>query len=113
MTPGEGLRRLFSSRDADQPGLNNLAGVKNPVVDALIEKAIAAASREELTVACRALDRVLRALRPWTPHWYKASHWLAWWDVYDRPPTKPRFARGAFETWWIDEAKARRVGRGA
>ncbi len=112
LTPGEGLRRLFSSRDADQPGSNNLAGIKNPVVDALIEKVIAANSREDLDVSCRALDRVLRALRPWVPHWYKATHWLAWWDVYDRPPTKPRYARGVFETWWIDEAKARRLGRG-
>ena len=44
--------------------------------------------------ACRALDRVIRAGRYWIPHWYKASHWIAYWDVFGRPATKPRYARG-------------------
>jgi microcin C transport system substrate-binding protein len=112
LTPNEGLRRFFSSADADRPGSNNLAGIKNRAVDALIEKAIAAESRAELETCCRALDRALRALRVWVPQWFKGSHTIAYWDVFGRPATKPRYARGVFETWWIDEDKARRVGRG-
>ena len=73
-------------------GSHNLAGIADPVIDALIDKIIAAETRAELTTACRALDRVFRAGRYWIPHWYKPSHWIAYWDVFGRPPTKPRYA---------------------
>ena len=58
---------------------------------------------------CRALDRVLRSGRYWIPHWNKASHWIAYWDQFGFPPTKPRYARGAPETWWYDQAKAAKL----
>ena len=54
----------------------------------------------------RALDRVLRAGHYWVPHWYKAAHNLAFWDRFGWPETKPKYERGALETWWYDEAKA-------
>ena len=57
----------------------------------------------------RPLDRVIRTGRYWVPHWYKASHWLAYWDVFGRPATKPRYARGVSETWWYDREKATKI----
>ena len=63
-------------------------------------------TRATLTTACRALDRVIRAGRYWVPQWYLASHRIAYWDVFSRPATKPRYARGAPELWWYDPAKA-------
>src|SRR5258707_8423345 len=105
-TPGDSLRSYFSSQAAAMKGSQNLAGISDPVIDALIDKIIAADSRESLTMACRVLDRVIRAGRYWVPHWYKASHWLAYWDVFGRPATKPRYARGIPETWWYDRDKA-------
>lgn len=105
-TPGDGLRTYFSSQAAALKGAQNLAGIADPVVDALIEAIIAANTRADLVIAARALDRVIRAGRYWVPQWYKASHWLAYWDVFGRPPEKPRYARGAPETWWTDAAKA-------
>jgi microcin C transport system substrate-binding protein len=81
----------------------------DPVIDALIEKIIAADSRSSLMMSCRVLDRVIRSGRYWVPHWYKASHWLAYWDVFDRPATKPRYARGIPETWWYDGEKAAKI----
>ena len=77
--------------------------------DAMIDHIIAAQSRAALTTACRALDRLIRAGRYWIPHWYKASHWIAYWDIFGRPPTKPRYARGVLETWWHDRAKASKI----
>jgi len=78
----------------------------------LIEKIIAADSRPELVTACKALDRVIRAGRYWVPHWYKGSHWIAYWDVFGRPAAaKPRYARGVPETWWYDRDKATRTER--
>jgi microcin C transport system substrate-binding protein len=110
-TPGDTLRSYFSSQSAAIKGSQNLAGIADPVVDALIQKAIAADSRSALVTACRALDRVLRWGRYWVPHWYKGTHWLAYWDYFSHPTTKPRYARGAPETWWYDRDKAARIER--
>lgn len=109
--PGAMLRSYFSSQSATMKGSQNTAGIADPVVDALIEKVIAANSRKDLVAAARALDRVIRAGRYWVPHWYKATHWIAYWDTFGRPPTKPRFARGAPENWWHDRDKAGKLER--
>lgn len=104
-TPGETIRRYWSSADADIPGSRNLSGIKSKVIDALSDRVIEAASREEQIIAARALDRVLRAGRYWVPQWYKPSHNLAYWDIFARPKTKPRYARAIVDTWWRDPAK--------
>jgi microcin C transport system substrate-binding protein len=110
-TPGESLRAYFSSQSAAIKGSPNAAGIADPVVDALIEQVIAAQSRPALVAAARALDRVIRAGRYWIPHWYKAEHWCAYWDVFSRPANKPRYNRGAPETWWYDREKAAKLER--
>jgi microcin C transport system substrate-binding protein len=108
-TPGDSLRSYFSSQAAALRGSQNLAGISDPVIDELIERIIAADSRASLTTACKVLDRMIRTGRYWIPHWYKASHWLAYWDVFGRPATKPRYARGIPETWWYDREKAAKI----
>ena len=108
-TPGVELRSYFGSQSADLSGSLNLAGVKDPAVDALIEKVVAAKTREDMTIAARALDRTLRAGHYWVPHWYKGSHTVAYWDKFSRPETKPKYDRGILDTWWFDEAKAKNV----
>jgi microcin C transport system substrate-binding protein len=108
-TPGDSLRSYFTSQAAALKGSQNLAGIADPVIDALVDKIIAADSRPALVTACKALDRVIRAGRYWVPHWYKASHWLAFWDVFGRSATKPRYARGIPETWWYDRDKAAKL----
>lgn len=111
VTPGDSLRNYFSSRAANTKGSANLSGISDPVVDALIEKVISATDRDSLNNACRALDRMLRAGRYWVPHWYKPSHWIAYWDMFGKPPTKPRYARGIPETWWYDRDKVAKLER--
>ncbi len=108
-TPGDSLRSYFSSQAAGLKGSQNLAGIADPAIDAMIDRVIAAESRVELTSACRALDRLIRAGRYWIPHWYKASHWIAYWDTFGRPRTKPKYARGVLETWWNDPKKAAKI----
>jgi microcin C transport system substrate-binding protein len=110
-TPGDSLRPYFSSQAAATKGSYNLAGVANPAIDALIEKAIGAETRADLTFACRALDRVFRAGRYWVPQWYRASHPVAYWDVFDHPTIVPRYQFDASSVgermlWWYDAAKA-------
>jgi microcin C transport system substrate-binding protein len=108
-TPGDSLRTFFSSQAAATKGTQNLAGIADPAVDALVDTIIAARTRPELTAACKALDRVIRAGRYWIPHWYKASHWIAYWDVFGYPANKPRYFRGIPETWWYDRDKAAKL----
>ena len=110
--PGDSLRSFFSSSAAATKGSNNLAGMADPAIDALVDRIIAANTRVELVTACRALDRVLRAGRYWVPQWNKASHWIAYWDVFAHPDKKPGFARGAPETWWYDKDRAGKLERG-
>jgi microcin C transport system substrate-binding protein len=111
-TPGESLRTFFSSHAAAIKGSQNVGGIADPVIDALIERVIAADSRPQLIAACKALDRVIRSGRYWVPHWYKASHWLAYWDVFGRPEAQPRYARAIPDTWWYDREKGEKLSRG-
>ncbi|MCR9086214.1 MAG: extracellular solute-binding protein [Rhodobacteraceae bacterium] len=104
LSPSVELRSIFGSQAADAPGSFNFSGVADPAVDALIEAIISAQSREEMEVAARALDRVLRAQHIWVPNWYKATHWLAFWDVFGRPEEKPPYVRGD-DYWWFDQEK--------
>ena len=105
LTPGIELRNILGSRSAGASGSYNLAGVKSPVIDALIEALIGAQNREDMVAAARALDRVLRAGHYWVPHWYKASHTVAHWDRFSGPEKKPSYHRGIIENWWFDTAK--------
>jgi microcin C transport system substrate-binding protein len=111
-TPGDSLRNYFSSQAAATKGSLNLAGISDPAVDALVDIIIAAKSRAEMTTACKALDRVVRAGRYWVPQWYLASHRIAYWDVFARPERQPRYYRGIPDTWWADKDKAAKLGGG-
>jgi microcin C transport system substrate-binding protein len=115
-TPGDAMRPFFSSQAAATKGSYNLAGIASPVIDALIEKIIAANSRTELTVACRAFDRVFRAGRYWVSNWYRTTHPLAYWDVFDHPKTLPRYQIDNYSSslgerilWWYDAARATKL----
>jgi microcin C transport system substrate-binding protein len=107
-TPGDGMRPFFTSEAAKTKGSYNLAGIADPVIDALVEKVLAADSRADLTVACRAFDRVFRAGRYWVPQWYANTHKLAYWDLFAHPEKPPRYASGvgAPDNWWADASKA-------
>jgi microcin C transport system substrate-binding protein len=107
-TPGDGMRPFFTSQAARTKGSYNLAGISDPVIDALVEKILGASNRADLTVACRAFDRVFRAGRYWVPQWYRTDHPIAYWDQFGHPDKPARFASGvgAPENWWSDPARA-------
>ncbi|MEL6234668.1 MAG: extracellular solute-binding protein [Pseudomonadota bacterium] len=106
LTPGTELRRYFGSRAADLEDGINMSGVKSPAVDALIETIIGAKSQEEVEIAVRALDRVLRAMHIWVPHWYKGTHTIAYFDLYEHPEVIPPYSMGEVSVWWYNEEKA-------
>jgi microcin C transport system substrate-binding protein len=112
LTPGIEMRSYWGSNAAKTNGSFNLAGIADPVVDALIDKVVAAKSRTELTTATHAIDRVLRAGHYWVPHWYKASHSVAYWNKYSHPKVQPKYDEGVLDTWWFDPKKAAALSSG-
>ncbi|WP_076860814.1 extracellular solute-binding protein [Bradyrhizobium mercantei] len=110
-TPGDSMRPFFSSQAAKTKGSYNLAGISNPAIDVLIEKIIGANNRHELTIACRAFDRVFRAGRYWVPQWYRNTHPIAYWDQFGHTEKLAKYTQGvgAPENWWYDAAKAAKL----
>ena len=106
--PGSELRQYFGSETADTSTFNK-AGLRDPAVDALIDKVIGATTQEEMETAISALDRVLRALRPWVPQWNKNAHTVAFYDMYEYPDPLPPFALGNLDFWWYNAEKAEKL----
>lgn len=108
---GDTLKQLFGSTSADTPGAPNMAGIKEPAVDALIAKISATENLEDLTILLRALDRVLRSTHSWIPNWYSANHRVAYWDMFGVPDRKPTYKFYPELHWWFDEDKAKAIGK--
>jgi microcin C transport system substrate-binding protein len=114
LSPGNEQRNFWGSQASDRPGSRNYAGVKDPVVDELVEMLIAAPTREELVQRTRALDRVLQWKHIVIPHWHIPYDRVLYWDKFSRPAIIPDQGASLF-TWWVDPAKEKRLdsrGRG-
>lgn len=110
--PSSSLRQYFGTLGADE-ALFNSPGLADPVVDELVEQVIRADTREEMEIATRALDRVLRWQRIRVPQWYNDSHWVAYYDIYRYPDELPPLSLGFLDFWWVDpeaEAALREAG---
>lgn len=104
LSPGNEQRNRFSVEAADTPGSNNLAGIKDPVVDELIEQIITAPDREATLTAVKALDRVLKHNHYVIFQYYGNTHRVAYWNKFVKPAIAPKYSLG-FNTWWIDAEK--------
>ena len=111
LSPGNEQRGYWGSQAADQPGSQNMVGIKNPAIDALIERVIFAKDRQDLVAATRALDRVLLWNHYVVPQWTYGKVRSARWDRFGRPDLLPKYGASGFPaTWWWDEARAAKVG---
>ena len=112
LTPENELRDYFGSHAADMPGSRNLVGIRNPAVDTLIDRIVAARSRRELTAAVRALDRVLLWNHYVVPQWTLGKVRTARWDRFGRPARMPEYGLSAFPAlWWWDAARAAKTNQ--
>lgn len=100
-SPGNEQRDYWSSKAADSPGSRNVPGIKNPVVDALIDKIIYAKDREELVAATRALDRVLLWNYYAIPQYYQPTMRFAFWNKFGIPEQQPRYIGVDLMSWWV------------
>lgn len=108
--PGTELRSFFGSESADVRG-GNSGGIKNPVVDALIEEIVAAKDLETLQNNTKALDRVLLWNHYAVPSYYKDEVWVAYWDRFGAPDRRPEYSVGFPATWWLDTEKDAALAR--
>ncbi|HRI76840.1 MAG TPA: extracellular solute-binding protein [Alphaproteobacteria bacterium] len=105
LSPGNEQRDFWGADKADLNGSRNIIGIKNQVVDALIEQIVAAPDREELIARTRALDRVLLWNHYVIPQWHTSYHRVAYWDKFGHPATPPKYGLGIVGTWWYDAQK--------
>jgi microcin C transport system substrate-binding protein len=111
LSPGNEQRGFWGSAAADQPGSRNLIGIKDPAIDALIDRVIFAKGRSELVAATKALDRVLLAHNFVVPQWTYGKQRTARWDRFGHPENMPRYGAAAFPTvWWWDAQRAAKTG---
>ncbi len=103
--PGMELKQLFTCEGAETKGGANLAGVCDPVVDALVQRMVEARDRGTLATAGRALDRVLLRGHYGILTYYKSTFDLATWNRFGRPTTPVRTGF-VIDDWWIDPALA-------
>ena len=111
LSPGNEQRDYWGSQAADTLGSRNYIGIKNPAVDALVDRVIFAKDRAELVAATRALDRVLLWNHYVVPQYSTDQTRTARWDRFGHPGVLPKYAEPAFPTvWWWDAGKAARIG---
>ena len=103
--PGSDMKQYYGSETADVSSFN-VMGLKSPAVDRLVDVVMAADSNDSLRVATKALDRALRAERFWVPQWFKSTHTIAYYDMYEHPETLPPYALGELDFWWYNADKA-------
>ncbi|KAF1025881.1 MAG: Oligopeptide-binding protein AppA [Acinetobacter bereziniae] len=108
LTPGAEQAQMWGSKAADEVGNYNYAGIKNPVIDQLIQKMIASPNREQLVLHTRILDRVLRAGYYQILTYGNDKNWYAYWNMYHQPVIKPKLSLG-LEYWWADPIETKKV----
>lgn len=109
LSPGNEQYDYWGSSKADTKGSRNLIGIKNPAIDGLIDKLVHAQSREDLVMACRALDRVLLWNYYVVPNWYIDSFRVAYWDMFGKPAIPTKYGLDIEGNWWVDAQKAKKI----
>ncbi len=111
LLPGNEQRGYWGTQAADEPGSENVIGIKSPAVDALIENVIYAKHEADLVAATKALDRVLLWNHYVVPQWAHNKMRTARWDRFGHPPALPKYGMSAFPAlWWLDAEKVAKVG---
>ena len=111
LSPGNEQRDYWHSEAADINGSRNSAGIKDPVVDELIDLIISAPDRESLINRTKALDRVLLWGHYIIPQWHISAYRVLYWNKLGMPEIRPKYALGV-DTWWVDsELEASLVAR--
>ena len=108
--PGREQIDRFGSAGADAPGSYNYARIKDPAIDKLIDKIIAAPDRKSVIPYVQAMDKLLMAGWYTVPGGYSGRFRIAYWDKFGMPDRLPRSGQG-YDAWWIDPEKEERLNK--
>jgi len=108
LSPGNEQKNFWGSDAAKTNGSRNIIGIKDWVIDSLIDKVISSKNREDLIYRTKALDRVLLWGHYIIPQWHISAYRTLYWDIFDKPKIRPKYSLGR-NTWWIDENKANSI----
>jgi microcin C transport system substrate-binding protein len=99
--PGNEQRDYWTCASGKEEGSDNISGICDPVVDALVDKIISAPDLKTITTATRALDRTL--LWGWytVPNWHTEKLNVAFWNRFGYPSAPVRSGT-VFDSWWVD-----------
>ncbi|NMM36770.1 MAG: ABC transporter substrate-binding protein [Glaciimonas sp.] len=107
-SPGNEMFDMFGSKAADQPGSNNVWGLKDAAVDRLVELLVAATTRRDLVAAARALDRVLLHKHIVVTHWFSSTHRVAYRNRFGIPAKMPLYYQAdpyVISSWWEEKPR--------
>ena len=104
--PGNEQREMWGSSSAEAKGSYNVIGIKNPVVDALIEGLIQAQHKDDYEAYVRALDRVLLNEHYVIFQWYSPYNRVAYQNKFGHPQSEVKAGYQPF-TWWMKQQIAR------
>ena len=110
ISPGNEQKSYWGSATADQKASPNYMGVKNPVIDEIVDKLVSAKSRKELVTYTKVLDRILLFNFYLIPQFHIGHYRVAYWNKISRPNVSPKYDLG-FDFWWFDPDKARNLGK--
>ena len=100
--PGNEQKEMWGSASADIKGSFNVLGIKNPVVDTLIQGLINANNEQVYKAYVKALDRVIMRQHYFIPQWYSGTERIAYKSSLKHPQTKLKPGVDIY-TWWLEE----------
>ena len=108
LSPGNEQRNFWGSDASITNGSKNFIGIKNTIIDLMIEKIISSKNREDLINSSKALDRILLSGHYVIPQWHISAYRTLYWDIFDKPKIIPKYSLG-INTWWIDNKKEKSI----
>ncbi len=100
LIPGNELMRYWHSSQKNISGAQNITGLDDKKVDALVEKIAKAQGEKELIALCQQLDYQLLSNYYTIPQWHNNTYRILYRDVFAMPKITPKYALG-IDSWWL------------
>lgn len=113
---GVDLLNAYGSKNADIEGSQNYLGLKNPVLDRLIDAVIGAQTLDDLRDSTRAFDRVFMYGHYGVADLYAPNYRVSYWNKFGIPAVTPAFFTidtgstlpvWPLTAWWSKDAAPR------
>lgn len=103
LIPGNELFDMYSSDAAKTKGSSNVWGLQNPLIDQLIKQLVQVKDWDHLLTISHVLDHALLNQYMTVPHWYSATHRVAFNSRLAMPAQLPLYYQinsTVLSTWW-------------